>query len=134
MTERQAHILVVDDDPDVVEADRLILEQAGYRVSVAGDGTEGLATLKAGDVDLAIMDVMMSTPTEGFHLTYEMRDDPKLRDIPVLMITAIEEKMGESIDPGKDAEFLPVSDYLRKPVEPQELLSRVAKLLAAAKK
>ena len=131
MADQKTHILVVEDDPDVVEADRLILEQAGYRVSSAGDASEALEALRKGGVDLAIVDVMMATPTEGFHLTYEMKDDPKLRDIPVLMVTSVEEKMGEVIDISKDSEFLPVSDFLRKPVEPAELLSRIRKLLTA---
>ena len=81
MGERATHILVVDDDPDVVEADRLVLEGAGYRVSSASNGTEALIRLRAGDVDLVILDVMMAHPTEGFHLSYEMKDDPKLREL-----------------------------------------------------
>ena len=133
MGEQAAHILVVDDDPDVVEADRLVLEGAGYRVSSASNGSEALVRLRAGGVELVILDVMMAHPTEGFHLSYEMKDDPKLRDIPVLMVTAVEDRLGERIDLAKDAEFLPVADFVRKPVEPDELLARVKKLLEMAR-
>jgi len=133
MGEQATHILVVDDDPDVVEADRLVLEGAGYRVSSASNGTEALIRLRTGDVDLVILDVMMAHPTEGFHLSYEMKDDPKLRDIPVLMVTAVEERLGERIDLTKDSEYLPVSDFVRKPVEPEELLARVKRLLEVAR-
>jgi CheY-like chemotaxis protein len=133
MGEQVAHILVVDDDPDVVEADRLVLEGAGYRVSSASNGSEALVRLRVGDVDLVILDVMMAHPTEGFHLSYKMKDDPKLRDIPVLMVTAVEQRLGERIDWVRDAEYLPVSDFVRKPVEPDELLARVKKLLEVAR-
>jgi CheY-like chemotaxis protein len=133
MAEQPAHILVVDDDPDVVEADRLVLETAGYRVSAAYSGSEALQKLRAGGVDLVILDVMMAYPTEGFHLTYEMKDDPKLRDIPVLMVTAVEDRLGQKLDPVRDAEYLPVADFVRKPVEPEELVARVRKLLEVAR-
>jgi len=133
MAEPQAHILVVDDDPDVVEADRLVLETAGYRVGAAYSGSEALQKLRAGGVDLVILDVMMAYPTEGFHLTYELKDDPKLRDIPVLMVTAVEDRLGQKLDPVRDAEYLPVADFVRKPVDPEELVARVRKLLEVAR-
>jgi CheY-like chemotaxis protein len=133
MAEPNAHILVVDDDPDVVEADRLVLETAGFRVSAAYSGSEALQRLRAGGVDLVILDVMMAYPTEGFHLTYEMKDDPNLRDIPVLMVTAVEDRLGHKLDPVRDADYLPVADFVRKPVEPEELVARVRKLLEVAK-
>ena len=122
-------ILIADDDPDIVEAVKLVLEGAGYEVLTAPNGTECLRKLRERKPDLLILDVMMSTETEGFHVAYEIRNDPDLRDLPILMLTAIEQKFDFKFSPETDEDFLPVEDFVTKPIEPDELLSRVKKLL-----
>ena len=118
-------ILVVDDDPDIVEAARLVLESAGYAVESAMDGDTALK--KAGELipDLIILDVMMGTTTQGFHVSYKLREDPKTKDIPIVMVSAIEKKTGMKFSPGADREYLPVDDFIAKPVSPEELLKKV---------
>ena len=123
-------ILVIDDDPDVVASIRMILESAGYAVDSALDGDTGLAKMRAAKPDMVILDVMMRKETEGFHVSYEIKNDPALARIPILMLTAIGEKTGMEFSPDKDREYLPVEMFVRKPIEPKELLAHVEKLLA----
>ena len=128
-------ILVVDDDPDIVEALRMTLESNHYIVHTAANGTEGLRLVKSVNPDLIILDVMMDTITEGFQVTYQLRNpDPKSEyapysKIPILMLTAIVGKKGMNFSSQKDGDFLPVDDFVEKPIRPQVLLDKVNKLL-----
>lgn len=121
-------VLIADDDPDIVEAMRLVLESAGYEVVSAPNGRQCLRKLRERKPDVLILDVMMSSETEGFHVAYEIRSDPDLRDLPILMLTAIEQKFDFKFSPESDEDYLPVEDFVTKPIEPDELLSRLKKL------
>ena len=123
-------ILIADDDPDIVEAIKTVLEASGFVVESAPNGQECLRKLRLRKPSLLILDVMMTTETEGFHVAYEIRKDPVLRDLPILMLTAIEQKTGLKFSPAQDEDYLPVEDFVTKPVEPDELLRRVNALLA----
>lgn len=122
-------ILVVDDDIDVRQTTRMILTGAGYEVLDAASRQEAEQQLASQKVDLMILDVMMETDTEGFHLAYKMRDDDKLKHIPIIMLTCIEEKTGQELTPEDSGDYLPVEVFLRKPLDPEELKAHVAKLL-----
>ena len=126
-------ILIADDDPDIVEAVKTVLEASGFEVDSAPNGQECLRKLRLRKPDLLILDVMMTTETEGFHVAYEIRRDAVLRDLPVLMLTAIEQKTGFKFSPDQDEDYLPVEAFVTKPVEPDELVSRVRQLLAKGK-
>jgi CheY-like chemotaxis protein len=127
-------ILIIDDDDDLVHALRLPLEAAGYRVSRAASGNEGLQKIKEGKPDLIILDVMMDTTTEGFHISLALRSpDPKseykdYRKIPILMLTSIHSTTNLRFGPDKD--YLPVDAFIEKPIEPAELLQKVREHLA----
>jgi DNA-binding response OmpR family regulator len=125
-------IIIIDDDVDILEAVRLTLEAAGYGVLTAGDGTEGLARVREGGVDLIILDVMLARDTEGFQVAQDLKASPELAAIPILMMTSVSAKSGFKFDPKADGDFLPVEDYVEKPVDPAELVSRVKKLLGQA--
>jgi len=122
-------ILIVDDDADFREAIELILAGAGYEVSHAANAKEAEEKLRKEQVNLILLDVMMDTDTEGFHLAYKIRQDEKFKGIPIIILTCIEEKTGEEIDLGKSGDYLPVEAFLRKPVDAGELKARVAELL-----
>lgn len=122
-------VLIADDDPDIVEAMKTVLEASGFDVLTAPNGQECLRKLRESKPDVLILDVMMTTETEGFHVAYEIRNDPQLRHIPVLMLTAIEQKTGMSFSPEEDEDYLPVEDFVSKPVEPEELVERVRALV-----
>ena len=126
-------ILVVDDDPDLVEVMRLTLEANGYQVYSAASGADGLKKVKEVHPDLIILDVMMDYTTEGFQVSLQLRSpDPDseytpYQDIPILMLTAL-----HSTTPlrfGPDEDYLPVDDFVEKPLEPSELVEKVEKLL-----
>ncbi len=129
-------ILIIDDDPDIVEAMRMPLEANSYDVITANCGNEGLKKAKNEVPDLIILDVMMETDTEGFHVAYALRSEgpdseyKDCRKIPILMITAISQRKGMIFSIEKDESFLPVDDFIEKPIQPNDLLGKVAELLA----
>ncbi len=133
---RQAKIVTIDDDPDILEVLRIALEANHYEVHAASSGDEGLRVIKQVRPDLIILDVMMDTVTEGFHVSYELRSqDPKseyheFSKIPIIMLTAISQKTGMKFSPEKDGEYLPVDEFVEKPIRIESLLEKVEKLLS----
>lgn len=126
-------LLVIDDDPDYVSGITAILKAADYEVEVAYNPKEGLDALRARDYDLLLLDIMMGRGAEGVQVARTMRKDPKLREMPVLIITSIREQIaflfpGEPVQPG----FTVDDELLEKPVEPALLLDRVRTLLERA--
>jgi len=130
-----AKILIVDDDPDIVEALKMTLEAHHYQIFTAANGTEGLRQVKAVTPDLIILDVMMDSITEGFQVSYQLRNpDPKSEyapysKIPILMLTAIVEKKHMKFSTKTDGDFLPVDDFVEKPIRSQVLLEKIKKML-----
>jgi|GEM_PF-51272 len=121
-------ILIIEDDKTLVDTMRMILESNYYQTLAAYDGKEGLRLAKEHKPDLILLDVMMGTDTEGFHVAYALRKDPELKDIPILMITAInQESPYFNYNPEADKEALPVNKLLDKPVSPDKLLSEVGR-------
>lgn len=127
MKER-AKILLIDDDPDFVEATRIVLESAGYQVSTAYTGKEGLAKVRAEPPDLIILDIIMPEG-DGFMVCEELKRDPELSSIPVMMLTSLSERLPETTYSVAQGLMLEAEDYVDKPVAPEELLARVRKLL-----
>ena len=126
-------ILVIDDDADLVELIRLALETQDYQVFSAASGTEGLEKVKEINPELIILDVMMEHVTEGFQVALELRNpDPKseyapYRKIPIMMLTAIHSKTPLRFTQAE--EYLPVDDFVEKPLKASALLQKVEKLL-----
>jgi CheY-like chemotaxis protein len=122
-------ILVIDDDIDLVEIIRVTLEGEGFKVIDAQNGARGLRLASDEIPDLIILDVMMGEIDEGFQVAYELRNREETREIPILMLTAVVDQTGFDFDPEKDAEFLPVNEFIQKPVAPRELVDLVRKHL-----
>jgi len=128
------HVLIVDDDPDIVEAMRLILEAHEYEVTSAGNTADGLDAVLKTKPDVIILDVMMETDTDGFHFAYTLRnaesDSPyePFKKTPILMLTAISQRTGMQFNPSNDEEFLPVDDFVEKPIKPEQLIAKIQKL------
>ncbi|UCC70966.1 MAG: response regulator [Gemmatimonadota bacterium] len=124
-------ILIIDDDPDFVEITQTILETKQYRVRVAYNQAEGLARVEEESPDVIILDVMMGRGAEGFVFARTIRKDPRHKDIPILMLTSMREQTGFDF-PGEriHPDFLPVDEYVEKPIEPQVLLETVERLLS----
>ena len=121
----QKKILIIDDDIDLVEAMRLTLENEGFVVIDAQDGQKGLEKIKQDKPDLVLLDVMMETQDEGFHIAYQIRNDEETADLPIIMLTAVGQETGFSFDKEKDEDFLPVNEFLEKPVNPDTLIELV---------
>lgn len=126
-------LLIIDDDPDFAEGIKLILENAGYVVEVIHDPDVGFESLQTSPPDLLLLDILMGRGAEGIAIARKMRKEPKLREIPTLIITGMREQIaflfpGEPVHP----HFVAVDELVEKPVEPEFLLDRVSTLLQAA--
>jgi len=127
---KKIKILFVDDDPDFSNANKTILEQAGYEVILAPDGKTGLESAKKDSPDLIILDVMLPD-INGFSVCRELKQDPNYSSIPIVLLTAVgatQESYAENIAKEHKADL-----YLSKPIESKKLLETVNELLTKTK-
>ncbi len=123
-------ILIIDDDPDIVEGMKVVLESKNYRVDSAQSGREGLEKIKLNKPGLIILDVMMEAIDKGFDVARIIKKDPDYKNIPILMLTAIKDIIGLDFkNEAGDETWLPVDDYVEKPLKPDELILKVKRLL-----
>ena len=126
--EKRPKILLVDDDPDFVEATKIILESKPYQVIVAADGDEALHKAREENPDLILLDIIM--PVEnGFTAAEQLKKDPQLSKIPVIMLTSFSSRGQATSIPRGRGFSLEAEDYIEKPVSPEELLDRVQQYL-----
>ena len=128
---RRARILLVDDDADFVESTKIVLESKPYEVIVAVNGNEGLRKAKDQKPDLILLDVIMPVE-DGFTAAEEIKKDPELNKIPVLMLTSYSTKGSGTGIPRSRGFELETEDYIDKPISPQNLLATVEKHLKKA--
>ena len=135
-SQKQPKILIIDDDESIVAAMEAILESKDYEVVTAYNKEDGLKQVADAQPDLIVLDVMMSHMTDGFQIARKLKADPETENIPILMVTAIHKELDNKLSPGvvryspeTDDEYLPVDDFVDKPIRPADLLSRVGKLL-----
>lgn len=122
-------ILLVDDDPDFVEAVRVIVESGGYDVRVAFDGQEGLEAVAEEKPDLIVLDVMMPV-MNGHAACARLKADPETAKIPIILLTAVADRVTTSTYTHRDMLESEAEDYMPKPVEPAELLSLIKSWMA----
>ena len=120
-------ILIVDDDPDFVEAGRFVLEAAGYKVMSAANGDEALRAMRRERPDLVILDVMMSGVLDGLNASVQIKAERGLKRTPILMISSITTSDYAAMFPTD--EYVPVDAFLSKPVGPDKLRDEVERLL-----
>jgi CheY-like chemotaxis protein len=138
----RAKILMVDDDRDLVETLRIVLESGGYEVLAAYDAEGGLERVVSERPDLVLLDVMMPNATEGFHFVWKLRnlEGDYFRRVPVVLLTAIHEKTALRFYPDSGdgtygaGEYLPVQDFVDKPVDPRDLLDHVERVLSTSRR
>jgi DNA-binding response OmpR family regulator len=118
-------ILIVDDDPDIVEAGRLVLEKEGYEVGSAANYPDGMRKVEEFKPDLLILDVMMEESDDGLRMARALRR--KGHTLPIILLTSVNASLGLDID--KDDEMVPVQVFQPKPVDPATLVAKVAALL-----
>ena len=128
-------VLIIDDDLDLVESIKITLEANDYKVYHAKNGTEGLKLVKEINPNLIILDVMMDSITEGFQVSYQLKSKEanseyrEFSHIPILMLTGISQKMHMKFSPQADEDYLPVDEFMEKPIRLEALLERVKKLI-----
>ncbi|MGQ9857503.1 MAG: response regulator [Thermodesulfobacteriota bacterium] len=132
-----ADILIIDDDRDLVNSMKIILESRSFMVRTAYNGKEGYQRILEKVPDLIVLEVMMSTDTEGVDLAHRLRNDPRFSHIPIVVTTGFPQKMAEQ-GPEKFQHVLgmewPVSQLLEKPIDPEDLLVAVESFLREAGK
>jgi DNA-binding response OmpR family regulator len=128
----KAEILLVDDDHDFRDALQIILRDHGYGVRTAGNRHEALEALNVKKPDLIILDVMMTTDTEGFDLAYEIKKKHGLGDLPIILLTSFLEKV-RAEGPGKFqyimGEEWPAKWMFEKPVDTKKLIAKIEGIL-----
>ncbi len=122
-------ILIVDDDIDIINVLKAVLENDDYVVVTAYSKKEGLEKLKTEKPDLAILDVIMETNQAGFELAREIKQQAGFEKLPLLMLTSIGDVTGVNFKAAmSDPEWLPADSYIEKPIDPDELLEEVKTL------
>lgn len=129
--ESRPRILVIDDEPDMVDMLRMALEKASYEVIAAYDGREGVEKARTEKPDAIVLDIMMPEK-DGFVACRELKGDAATADIPILILTAVGSRFATTSYARSMGLDLEADDYIDKPVDPNELVKRVGKLLARA--
>ena len=125
MAEEKKRVLCVEDEEEMIDLIRLILERRGFEVLGAVGGKEGLEVIRREMPDLVLLDLMMPE-VDGWEVYRQMKADEQLKDIPVVVVTA----KAQSIDKVLGLHIAKVDDYVTKPFGPQELLKSIDKVLA----
>ena len=120
-----AKILIIDDDRDLVEQTKIVLESAGYEVASAGNREEGMAAVESESPDLILLDVMMENEDDGIVIAQNLRKGGN--KTPIIMLTNVGKVMG--VDFGKDDDMVPVNEFVEKPIDPETLKQKIKELL-----
>jgi two-component system response regulator VicR len=123
---RKTKVLCIEDEPEMIDLVKLILERKGFQVVGAIGGREGLEVIRREMPDLILLDLMMPD-MDGWEVYRQMKAEEALKDIPVIVVTA----KAHNIDKVLGLRIVKVHDYITKPFGPQELLDSVEKVLSA---
>jgi DNA-binding response OmpR family regulator len=121
------YVLVVDDDPDLVESVAMNLEAKGFEVGKAYDGVEGLESIKARRPDVVVLDVMMPRK-DGYEVCAQLKGDSALSGIPVILLTAVGSAVNSTSYTHRDGMTTEADEYIAKPVDLDQLAELVAEL------
>jgi len=122
-------VLLVDDDADFVDLHKALLERNGYEVAVAYSGDECKQKVKSDKPDVIVLDIMMATVGDGMFVAQDLRRDEASKYIPIVVVTSVNRVPPYSIGP--DEAWLPVDTFIEKPVEPDQLVAVIEKMVAA---
>ncbi len=123
-------ILIIDDNPDYLFTMKTFLLRNGFRVFTANDGQQGLSLVQQEQPDLILLDVMMEALYSGFEVCRRVKNDPAIRDIPIIGISAMKDELGIQFDTYEDAEYFSPDAFFDKPVDKAALLKSINELLA----
>ena len=130
--EEQAYIMIVDDDPDILEGILTVLESQPYRLATARDGIKCLEMVEEEKPDLLILDLLMPR-MDGWGVIRNMRSEPRYADIPILVLTTVVEDASRRRYELETGMAMDVQDYVQKPVRPDDLIQRIEKMLVMNK-
>ena len=122
------YVLIVDDDPDLVETVGMLLESKGYEVGKAYDGIEGEEAIKKRRPDVVVLDVMMPRK-DGYKLCKELKSNKWTQDIPVILLTAVGEAVSTTTYTHAEGMSTEAEDFIPKPVDAKTLVEAVERLL-----
>ncbi len=126
--EVQKKVLLVDDDADFIAMNKSLLERHRYKVLVAYNGQECMERVRETVPDIIILDMMMSTRSEGYRLSRKLRSAERTKLVPLLMLTSVNMTLPVKVEP--DAKWLPIDLLIEKPVEAELLLAVVREMLS----
>ncbi len=131
MAEKKTKILVVDDDVQFVDMVKTLLEGVGYEVSFAYQARKGIDMAKKDPPSLILLDVMFAGPPgpDGFEAARELHDDPRLKNVPIIIVSGFRKVLDIPFKYQPDEEWMPVREFLEKPVTPDKLLAMIRKVL-----
>ncbi|MDY7076691.1 MAG: response regulator [Chloroflexota bacterium] len=127
MREEKGTVVCIEDDIEMINLIKLILERKGFNLIGAMGGQEGLNTVRQIKPDLVLLDMMMSD-IDGWEIHRRMKADAELRNIPVIIVTVLAQNTAQV----KGLDINKVDDYVSKPFIPQELLQSIHKVLGIA--
>ncbi len=122
------NVLLIDDDVDLVEMNKIVLESEGFAVKVAYDGTEARELLKRGSPDVAVFDVMMETDTAGFELARDTHQ--QYPELPIIMLSGIHQEKNLNYRFEPDETWLPILKFMDKPINPVDLVIQIKTILS----
>jgi CheY-like chemotaxis protein len=130
MSEKK-HIMVVDDDVQLVDTVKTLLESVGYQVSFAYQAEKGMNLARESKPDLILLDIMFAGPPgpDGVELSRQLRQDPMLGDVPVIILSGVKRVLDLPVKLAPDEDYMPVQAFLEKPFKPNELLAAIEKIL-----
>jgi CheY-like chemotaxis protein len=130
MADKQ-HILVIDDDPQLVETVTTLLDSVGYETSYAYSVDKGLESAKQNKPDLILLDVMFEFQPgpDGIEFSVQLHKDPDVKDVPVIILSGVKQKIDFPYEFEPDPTYMPVKAFLDKPVKPDVLLAEIEKVI-----
>jgi two-component system alkaline phosphatase synthesis response regulator PhoP len=131
MSEKKEKIMVIDDDVQLVETVKTLLESVGYQVSYAYQSEKGMELARETKPDLILLDVMFAGPPgpDGIELSRRFHQDPDLKGIPIIILTGVRKVLDFHFEIGPDETWMPVKAFLEKPIKPDNLLAEIEKVL-----
>lgn len=129
------HILVIDDDAQLVDSVKTLLESVGYQVSFAYQSRKGIDLARETTPDLILLDVMFAGPPgpDGFEVSRELYADPELKEVPIIILSGVRRVLDVPFQLTPDETWMPVKAFLDKPIKPQKLLDEIGKALTGSK-
>ena len=127
---KKRHILVIDDDVQLVDTVKTLLSSVGYKVSYAYQAEKGIELALQGQPDLILLDIMFAGPPgpDGVEISRQLHADPVLKDTPVIILSGVKKVLDLPVKLAPDEDYMPVKAFLEKPFKPNELLATIEEI------